>query len=229
MSSRPSKERIGANSEAIPHRYERTAHAVGMMLTMPGIPSLYYGTEQALDGSQNYHDYAIEPEHAYIDRYIRECMFGSKFGAFGTEGCHFFNPDHPTYIRIAAIARIRNRQDSVGKTLRRGHLYLRETSFCDRSFAVPPAGEAIAWSQVLYTTEVLMALNTNGLEQRGAFVNVDGSLHPIGSTMTILYQSNWSDSELRNPPRTKTLMVQECQGRTAVRIDLPPSGMAILS
>jgi glycosidase len=237
MSSRPRKERFAAHGDQMPHRYEQVAHAVGMMLIMPGIPSIYYGTEQAFDGSQDYHDYGIEPEHAYIDRYIRECMFGGKFGAFGTEGCHFFNPNHPTYLRIAVIARIRNRQDSVGKTLRRGHLYLRETSFCDRPFAVPTAGEVVAWSQVLFTSEVLMVLNTHGLEQRGAFVTVDHSLHPSGSTMTILYRSDWSDDQLasqhakgeRHPPRTETLIVQECQGRAAVRIDLPPSGMVILS
>ncbi len=80
---------------------------MGVLLTLPGIPSIYYGTEQALDGSQAYHDYGIEPEHAYIDRYIRECMFGGKFGAFQTQGCHFFNPNHPTYLRIGAIARRR--------------------------------------------------------------------------------------------------------------------------
>jgi hypothetical protein len=156
-------------------------------------------------------------------------MFGGKFGAFGTESCHFFNPDHPTYLRIAAIARIRNRQDAVGKTLRRGHLYLRETSFCDRPFSVPPAGEVIAWSQVLFTKEVLMALNTHGLEPRGAFVTVDRNLHPLGSTMTLLYRSDWNDERLRQPSRTETLIVQESQGRATVQIDLPPSGMVILS
>lgn len=229
MSSRPRKERFAAHSESIPHRDEQVAHAVGVMLTMPGIPSIYYGTEQALDGSQDYHDYGIESKHVYIDRYIRECMFGGKFGAFGTEGCHFFNPNHPTYLRIAAIAHVRNGQDSIGKTLRRGHHYQRETSFCDFPFAIPPAGEVIAWSQVLYTTEVLMSLNTNGLEQRGAFVTVDRSLHPEGSSMAVLYRSDWSDDELPHTPRNETLLVQKYQGRTAVRVDLPPAGMVILS
>jgi Alpha amylase, catalytic domain len=229
MSSRPRKERFAAHSEHLPYRYEQVAHAVGMMLTMPGIPSIYYGTEQAFDGSQDNHDYSLEPQHEYIDRYIRECMFGGKFGAFGTEGCHCFNPDHPTYLSIAAIARVRNRQDSIGKTLRRGHHYLRETSYCDRPFAVPPAGEVVAWSQVLYTTEVLMALNTHGLEQRGAFITVDRSLHPTGSTMTMLYRSDWSDDQLRHPPQVETLPIQEYQGRAAVRVDLTPSGMVILS
>jgi len=229
MSSRPRKERFAAHSEPLPHRYEQVAHAVGVMLTMPGIPSIYYGTEQALDGTQDYHDYGIEPEHAYIDRYIRECMFGGKFGAFGTEGCHFFNPDHPTYLRIAAIARVRNRQDIIGKTLRRGHHYQRETSFCDQPFSLPPTGEVVAWSQLLYTTEVVMALNTHGLEQRGAFITVDRSLHPFGSTMKVLYRSDWSDDQLRHSPEAETLVVQEYQGRAAVRVDLLPSGMVIFS
>ncbi|NJO39776.1 MAG: alpha-amylase [Cyanobacteria bacterium RU_5_0] len=229
MCSHPRKERIAAHSESLPHRYEQVAHAIGVILTLPGIPSIYYGTEQALDGSEDYHDYSIEPEHAYIDRYIRECMFGGKFGAYGTEGCHFFNPDHPTYLRIAAIARIRNRQDIIGKTLRRGHHYQRETSFCDRPFAIPSAGEVIAWSQILYTTEVLMALNTHGREHRGAFITVDRSLHPKDSTMTVLYRSDWSDDQLRHSPQAETLPVQEYQGRTAVRVDLPPSGMVSLT
>ena len=229
MSSRPRKERFAAHSKTLPNRYEQVAHAVRIMLTLPGIPSIYYGTEQAFDGSQDGHDYGIEPQHEYIDRYIRECMFGGKFGAFETEGCHFFNPNHPTYLRIAAIARVRNRLDSIGKTLRRGHHYLRETSFCDRPFSIPPAGEVVAWSQLLYVTEVLMVLNTHGLEQRGAYVNIDRSLHPIGSTLTVRYRSDWSDEQLRQSPETETITVQGYQGRTAVRIDLPPSGMMILS
>ncbi len=59
MASRPRKERFAAHSDQSPHRYEQVAHAVGLMLTMPGIPSIYYGTEQAFDGSQDNHDYGI--------------------------------------------------------------------------------------------------------------------------------------------------------------------------
>ncbi len=43
--------------------------------------------------------------------------------------------------------------------------------------------EVMAWSQMLYVTEVLMALNTHGVEARGAFVTVDHALHQPGSTM----------------------------------------------
>lgn len=229
MSSRPAKERFAAHSESLPHRYQQAAHAVGVVLTMPGIASIYYGAEQAFDGSQGYHDYSHEPQHEFIDRYIRECMFGGKFGAFATEGCHFFNQEHPTYLRIAAIARLRNRQDCIGKTLRRGHHYLRETSFYNRPFAIPPAGELIAWSQVLFINEVVMVLNTHGLENRGAYITVDRALHPIGSSVTVLYRGDWSDDQLRNPPTSETITVEEYQGRSALWVDLPPSGMMILS
>lgn len=229
MSSRPYKARFASQGEPLASHYHQVAHAVGVLLTLPGIPSIYYGTEQALDGSQAYHDYGIEPEHAYIDRYIRECMFGGKFGAFQTQGCHFFNPNHPTYLRIGAIARLRNRADIVGKTLRRGHHYPRETCFCDRPFAIPPAGEVMAWSQILYVTEVLMALNTHGVEARGAFVTVDHALHEPGSTMMVLYRSDWEEAQFHHPPQDEVLPVQSYQGRRVVRVDLPPAGMVILA
>jgi glycosidase len=228
MSSRPRKERFAAHNEALPNRDLQVAHVVGVQLTMPGIPSIYYGTEQALNGSQDSHDYSLDSRHEYIDRYIRECMFGGPFGAFETEGCHFFNPNHPTYLRIAAIARVRSRPDIVGKTLRRGHHYSRETSFEGYPFAIHGPGELIAWSQILFNNEVLMVLNSHGLEGRGAYVTVDGSLRLIGSTLTYFYNSHWSDAELRHPPQGQTIAVEEIQGRAAVRIDLPPSGMVIL-
>jgi hypothetical protein len=63
------------------------------------------------------------------------------FGAFETAGCHFFDTNHPTYLRIAAIARMRNGQDRIGLALRRGRQYLRETPFLRRLFAIPGRGE----------------------------------------------------------------------------------------
>lgn len=228
MLSRGWKQRFAAYSN-VPNLYEQVAHVVGVQLTMPGIPSIYYGTEQAFDGNAGYHDYSAEGGRLAEDRYIREAMFGGAFGAFQTADCHFFNIDHPTYLRIAAIAHIRNRQDKIGKALRRGHHYLRETSFCNYPFSIPGQGEVVAWSQILFDTEVLMVLNTHGLESRGAEVTVDTFIHPHNSTMTFLYKSNWSDSQLRHPPRDQTVAVQHHNdARATVRIDLPPSGMAIL-
>jgi hypothetical protein len=227
--SRHRTQRFAAHTH-VPHLYEQVAHVVGVQLTIPGIPSMYYGTEQAFDGSEGELDYSIDNSGVSQARYIREAMFGSDFGAFQTAGCHFFDIDHPTYVRIAAIARIRNRRDQIGKALRRGHLYLRKTSFCNQPFSIPPQGELLAWSQVLFNTEVLMALNTNAFEDRGAEVTVDAQIHPWGSAMTFFYKSDWTDANLRHPSREQTLAVQQHDdGRATVRIDLPPSGMAILA
>lgn len=210
------KERFAAHN-AIPSRYEQVAHAVGTQLTTLGVPCIYYGTEQALDGTQDRHDFGIEPQLGFEDRYIRESMFGGTFGAFETSGCHFFDPEHPTYRAIAAIAAVRSRSDRIGLALRRGRQYPRETAFLGRPFAFPGRGELVAWSRILFDQEVLVALNTHGTQSRGAEVTVDASLHPVGSTMRFLY------------PEGGTVQVRESGGRAAVRVDLPPAGMAILA
>jgi hypothetical protein len=164
----------------------------------------------------------------HADRYIRESMFGATFGAFQTAGCHFFNPQHPSYLRIGAIVRVRRRCDGVGLALRRGRQYLRETSFLDRPFAVPHRGELIAWSRIQYDQEALVALNSHGTDHRGALVTVDASIHPPGSTMQVLYRSDWSDAALAHPPQ-QTAPVVSVGGRSCVRVDLPPAGMAIMA
>lgn len=228
MSCKSYKQRFSAHNAA-PNRYWQSAHAVAIQLLTPGIPCIYYGTEQALDGNEGYHDYSIEPSRFGEDRYIREDMFGGPFGAFQTTGCHFFNPEHPTYLRIAAIARLRNGEDSVGRALRMGICYPRETSFCGYPFQMPGAGELFAWSRILSYCEVVMVLNTHGLEPRGADVTVDENLTPPGSKLRVLYRADWTDAQLKQPPTNESLAVEQApDGRAFVRLELPPAGMVIL-
>ncbi|MFZ5986143.1 MAG: alpha-amylase family glycosyl hydrolase [Bacillota bacterium] len=230
------KQRFSANNN-IPRRFEQVAHAVGIQLTTLGIPCIYYGTEQAFDGNRNMHDANIEqPDQfgniPFEDRYIRECMFGAEFGAFETSGCHFFNTDHPTYLRISAIAAIRNRNDSIGLALRRGRQYLRETSYLGRPFSYPVQGELIGWSRVLVDNEVLVVFNTNGTESRGAEITIHSPFHKEGSEMKVLYNGDWSDSKLKNIFNSsfETVPVKKYgDGRTTVYLELPPAGMAILA
>jgi hypothetical protein len=86
-----------------------------------------------------------------------------------------------------------------------------------------------AWSRVLAAHEVLMALNTHGLEPRGAEVTVDAAIHKAGSLLRVLYRADWSDEQLRQPPTDETVPVQiDEDGRAWVRLDLPPAGMVIL-
>jgi len=78
------------------------------MIATLGMPCIYYGTEQDLDGYEGYHDTSIEAlgqdgEIPFRDRYIRESMFAGSFGAFQITSWSFFNTDHPTCLRIAAL------------------------------------------------------------------------------------------------------------------------------
>lgn len=214
----------------IPTGSHQVAHAVGIQLTTLGIPCIYYGTEQALDGSESRHDFTVEPERSFEDRYIREALFGALFGAFETSGCHFFDPDHPTYLRIAAIARLRQARGMVGLTLRRGRQYLREIAHNDSApFAPPRAGELVAWSRIQFSQEVVVVLNTHGLERRAALVTVDFNLSPVGTKLRVLYNSKWPPSALRSLRRSETVVVQSVQGRAAVAVELAPAGMMILA
>jgi glycosidase len=232
MIERNPKRRFSAQN-TIPARYEQVAHAVGIQLTTLGIPCIYYGTEQAFDGWQGYHDEQIEPvgsdgKPPFADRYVRESMFGGTFGAFQTSGCHFFDERHPAYMRIAAIARVVTRHDKVGMALRRGRQYARETRFDSAGYVPPRQGELVAWSRLLFDQEVLVAVNTHGTEGRGAFVTVDAALHPPGSVMQAPYRGDWTDAELLSPP-LQTVNVSSENGRAVVRVDLPPAGMAIFA
>jgi hypothetical protein len=222
------KRRFSAGNQIAP-RDEQMAHAAGMQIATLGIPCIYYGTEQAFDGSAD--DHVQASGDGDEDRYIRESMFGSAFGAFRTSGCHFFDPSHPTYQRIAAINRLRNANDKVGTTLRRGRQYQRETSFLGRAFSLPNAGELSAWSRILHDQEVLVAFNTHGAEDRGAEVTVDRAIHPPGTSLRTLYRGDWDQSLLTGVPHLngETVPVQERDGRAVVRVDLPPAGLAILA
>jgi hypothetical protein len=206
-----------------------TAHAVGVQLTTPGIPCIYYGTEQAFCGAEFVHDDSAEPcesdgKRPCADRYVRESMFGGTFGAFETGGCHFFDPNHPTYQRIAAIAKLRSGDDAVGRALRRGNLFVRDVRAAGDAFGPPQQGEIAAWSRIDGPNAVIIALNTHGHEARGADVTVDATLHPTGSSVKVLYHSG-DDRQAGS----EIAVTHHPDGRATIRVDLPPSGMAIFA
>ncbi len=229
---RDPKSRFAAMN-TIPNLQHQTAHVVGTMLTSLGIPCIYYGTEQCFDGSEAYHDTQIEGRDSnntipFRDRYIREGMFGGTFSAFQTCGYSFFSQNHPTYLRIAAIARVAQRADRVGQALRRGRQYPRQVRFWNQ-FLPPTAGEIVAWSRIMVDREVLMVLNTNGTQVRGGDVTIDSSFHAAGDELLVLYRDTWSDQQLSGAPPVEKVPVQMEDGRAFVRVDLQPAGMAILT
>ena len=174
--------------------------AIGYLLTSQGVPCIYYGTEQGFDGGGD------------NDSYVRECMFGGKWGAFDSTERHFFKPSHPIYKSIAQIASIRKSEPA----LRYGRQYFREISGNGTDFGYPLDGKCtLAFSRILDDTEVLMALNLQSAP-RADFITVDSNLSSDGATLTNLLD-----------PTTR-LNVETRDNRRAVRVPLAAHEMAIL-
>jgi glycosidase len=170
------------------------------LLTSQGVPCIYYGSEQNFDGGGD------------SDAYVRECMFGGRWGAFDTTGHHFFNPENPTYQQIAKIAVIRKQEPA----LRYGRQYFREISGNGTDFGHPMDGKCtLAYSRILDDTEILIALNLDK-QPRNDFITVDANLNPIGSTM----------ADLLSPGRK--MRVESRGKRHVVRTSIEGHGLLLL-
>ena len=112
------------------------------------------------------------------DRYIRESMFGGRFGAFRSRNCHFFNEQHPAYLELSKILELRRKEPA----LRRGRQFLRPISGDGVNFGLPQmiGGQirsVVAWSRIFVDQELLCAINTDPDNDRSAWVTVDDALH----------------------------------------------------
>lgn len=178
---------------------EQAVLAIGYLLTSQGVPCIYYGTEQGFDGGGD------------NDSYIRECMFGGRWGAFDTTGVHFFNPRNQIYQGISAIAHARAQEPA----LRYGRQYFRDISEDGVGFGHPTSGQCtLAFSRILDTDELLVALNLQA-SPRLDCVTVDRNLTPPGSAMVNLLNGS-------------TATVSESNGRAYVRVPLQGHELAIL-
>jgi len=149
--------------------------------TTLGIPCIYYGTEQCFDGAGG------------NDRYIREAMFGGKFGAFRSCDRHFFDEDSPVYKELAKILSIRNKNENM--ILRRGRQYLREISGDGQNFGLPhmigtEMRSIVPWSRILNDEEMLLAINTDYNNPQIAWIIVDHDLHKDGDLLKCLYSTD---------------------------------------
>ncbi|RYG26338.1 alpha-amylase [bacterium] len=196
------------------------ADPVGAKLVLPsfalntltlGLPCVYYGSEQGFDGHGEGDD---------AERYIRESMFGGEFGAFGTRGVQFFDEESPTYKGLAAILKVR----AEDPCLRRGRQYLREVSSDGEEFGLPTPGPEgpfrgiVAWSRTLDRKETLIAINTDPENGATAWVTVDGLIHQPSDSLRCAFCPGEG---------TEDVVTVEPRNGRAVRITLPPGGVAI--
>ncbi len=187
---------------------EQVVLATGFQMTSLGIPTIYYGTEQAFDGEGF-------PPHG--DRYIRECMFGGEFGAKRTSGVHFFNPDFPLYKQIAKLCEIRKTEPA----LRYGRVYFRKISFDASNFFWPNTKQIIAWSRILAGEEIICAINTNAEHDLAAWAIVESELHEKGTEFEVLFSTS-KTGDYKPVPVTKSGIYK------TVRFDLSGASMMIL-
>ena len=172
-----------------------------------GIPCVYYGSEQRFDG------------HGGNDRYIREAMFGGRFGPFRSRDRHCFDETNPVFTELAALLAMRGEE----LALRRGRQYLREISGDGISFGFParfdgPIRSVVAWSRILSAREVVCAVNTDPASWRTAWVTLDAGLHAIGDRYAYRHRSDGLPGAVEVAP---------LNGR-AIEVTVPPAGVAVL-
>ncbi|MFT5701272.1 MAG: glycosidase [Desulforhopalus sp.] len=181
--------------------------AIALNLFSEGIPCIYYGTEQNFDGMGG------------NDRYLRECMFGGDFGAFRTKERHFFNEETEIYREIAAMSKIRRKQ----QPLRRGRQYLRQISGNGIDFGFPERiglrmRSLVAWSRIFNKREILIVVNTDPFEEKSAWVTIDNSLHSEGESLRTLYGTKGFANNYR---------IENRNGKS-ISLSLPPGHVIVL-
>lgn len=227
------------------------AAVAAIQLFSLGIPCLYYGTEQGLAGGaesdqrQYLNDDQGRPDWGRHDYLLREAMFGPEhprasgwnglqgqtdplvgFGPHGTAGWHVFNPEHPTYTRIAALATARSKYIP----LRRGRQYQRQVASAGDPPAFLGAGGLMAWSRIFDDQEVLVVVNTHGVARSGGRIRIviDGRLSKDGMQVV----ANTDPLAPANMQVGAALPAESQAGWTTVGLDqwlLGPSEVMVLA
>jgi hypothetical protein len=123
------------------------------------------------------------------------------FGPFGTSGHHAFDPDSPSYVRIATLCAARSKY----QVLRIGRQYPRQVRLPHTGFDLPAAGELIVWSRILDTQEAVVVVNPNGAAPRGGDVVVAAELSPPASQYVVI--ANTAQAAAGPNPYSGTLPV----------------------
>jgi glycosidase len=192
---------------------DQVKQGIGCLLTSLGIPCIYYGTEQGFNGG-DYRDEYTKRKDGFSDAFVRECMFGGKWGAFKSVGVDCFNQNHEIYKFIRKVADIRKNEPA----LRYGRQYCREVSKDGFNFAYPfrhPC--SLAYSRILDNDEILVVLNTDIKNKQSCHITVDRNISPLGKKMKNLLDED-----------AQPLVIGEIRGRSFVKVDTPPCGIAIL-
>jgi len=205
------KERIRYVDPANPTKFDdQVTLGLACLYSLPGIPCLYYGTEQGLHGAGN-------------DAAVREALWGGPG----------FDEQSSFYQHIQQIAAVRTKQSA----LRYGRFYFRPLSGDGVTFGVSgvPQG-VVAFSRILNDQEVVVAANTNPTQAQQLDVILEIMLSAEGDAFEVLY-SNQAGPQAPQPVRVipqGAATVQEVDGSIGtgplhvVRVSLRPLEVQIL-
>jgi glycosidase len=145
-----------------------------VLFGLQGIPCLYYGTEQGLDGTK---DAAGNPDTVAPES-VREALWGKTPLAFDT-GQSF-------YTQLAKIGHLRTTETA----LQYGRLYFREVSGNGQDFGQSGGfGGIISFSRILYDREVLIVANTSTNTIFSGFVLMDIDINRSKLAMSVSYSN----------------------------------------
>jgi glycosidase len=144
---------------------DQVSLGVGCLFSLPGVPCLYYGTEQGLSGGGS------------SSEWVREALWG-KPGAFSQASVYF--------QAIQRLSLVRNTQPA----LRYGRPYARPVSGDEVHFGISTLAPGIlSFSRILSDQEVLIVANTSTQDAWAGAVLVDEALNPIGKQFRVLYSN----------------------------------------
>jgi glycosidase len=154
------------NSPSTPR--DQVTLGLALLFCLQGIPAIYYGTEQGLQGVLD----AKGDQQS-----VREALWG-KQNAFDRQ--NFF------YAQIKILAGLREKQPA----LRFGRLYFREVSANNRDFGPSlRTGGVVAFSRVVSDIEVLVVANTNTQSSFHGHVLLDPDLNRDPRHMRVAYSN----------------------------------------
>lgn len=150
---------------------DQVTMGLACLFSLPGIPCIYYGTEQGLHGTGD------------SDENVREALWGKP---------QAFDQNHPFYGAIRRISKVRREQPA----LRYGRFYFRPISGDGFHFGISTfTGGVLAFSRILNDQEVVVVVNTNFQSDFIGSVIVDSNLNPAGSGFEILFSNKNSPAK----------------------------------
>jgi glycosidase len=204
---------------------DQVTMALGLLFTLQGIPSIYYGTERGLTGTV-----ADDGTTPALDSFesVREALWGMKDAAGASAG---FAEDGPFRV-IRDLSTLRGQEEA----LRYGRLYFRQAAGNGIDFGFPSGGGGlVAYSRVLGDSEVLVVANTNTASPWSGSVVVDLDVQRGVSQLRVRY-SNKGTTGLRRVNREPQARFWEggtastsASPTAAVDVSLDPMELQILS